>query len=68
MARESTSLRLSSLDKARIAKLRDRLDARSSEVVTEAICHFLATIEKDEPVYRTVPSEQRGRRATNAAG
>ncbi len=45
-------------DRARLAKLQQRVDAGTSDIIRRAWIHMLATLERGEPIHVSVPSEQ----------
>ena len=51
------SFRLSDQDVARLARLARVLGRSQTEIVSMALVHLLATIDRDERVHLTVPEE-----------
>jgi len=45
-------------DRARLEKLKRRVDAGTSDIIRRAWIHMLATLERGEPLHASVPSEQ----------
>jgi predicted DNA-binding protein len=58
MPKGQSSFRLSDTAKSRLARAARRIGATQTQVIEEAITHYLATLEKDGPIWREVPSER----------
>lgn len=44
-------------DRARLAKLKRRIDDSTSDILRRALIHMLATLERGEQLHASVPSE-----------
>lgn len=60
LASKSRSFRMSDQDQEHMRRLRHSLAGRSqTEVISLALTHLLATIERDERVHVSTPSDER---------
>lgn len=58
MPKGQSSFRLSDAARARLVRAARRTGSTQTQVIEEAITHYLATLEKDQPIWREVPSER----------
>ena len=57
VAAKARTFRLTDLDDKRLDRLRRMVDKSPSAVQSLALAHLLATLERDQPIWLTVPSE-----------
>ena len=57
MAAKPRTFRMTNLDDKRLDRLRRMVGRPASAVQSLALVHLLATLERDQPVWLTVPSE-----------
>jgi hypothetical protein len=53
--------RLNARTKERLERLRGLMDKTEAEILEDAVAHLLGTLERDQPIWPTAPSDRQTR-------